>query len=98
MLRRTHSASKNKKDTPPADASAAENQASPVSLISPASDDSGEAGLSRSASSGSRIGSRLFKKVVSPPVQHAPQTHLHEHTSAETAATPTPPTAAAPKT
>jgi hypothetical protein len=95
MLRRTHSASKNKKDAP-ADAPPTDHQASPVSLISPASDDSGDVGLSRSASGGSRIGSRLFKKVVSPPVQHAPQNHLQD-TATETA--PTAPTAvAAPKT
>jgi hypothetical protein len=95
MLRRTHSASKQKKD-PPSDAPITELASPLQAMISPASDDGGDAGLSRSNSGGSRIGSRLFKKVVSPPVQHASQTQEH---TAETVATPTPTTAAAgPKT
>eukprot|EP00953_Heterococcus_sp_UTEX-ZZ885_P016670 9365-Heterococcus_DN1.PRE.2 len=95
MLRRTHSASKQKKD-PPSDAPITDLASPLQAVISPASDDGGNAGLSRSASGGSRIGS-MFKKVVSPPVQHASQT-LQEH-AAETVATPTATTAAAgPKT
>jgi hypothetical protein len=96
MLRRTHSASKQKKDAPP-DATLTDLASPLQAVISPASDDGGDAGLSRSASGVSRIGS-MFKKVVSPPVQHASQTHLQEH-AAETVATPTATTAAAgPKT